>query len=104
MTNLKDFMEKLNFEDVKKHLGYEFCIDFDDNDEIKCWFESEGTFPHFGCFKIEWGMTEDDFKKEVEKIEEDIDELKEIQKKLTVSADDIIYKPSLSECERIKYR
>lgn len=88
MTNLEYFMNKLNFKDVKKHLGYEFCIDFNDNDEIKCWFESEGTFPHFDCFKIEWDMDENDFKREVEKIKEDIDELKEIQQNLTVTTED----------------
>lgn len=85
---LKDFMKNLNFEDVKKHIGEDFCIDFDNDDNIWCEFDKTGDYRCFDHFEITEDMDEDDFEWEVKKIEEDIDELKDIQKNLTVTAED----------------
>lgn len=85
---LKDFMKNLNFEDVKKHIGEDFCIDFDNDDNIWCEFDKTGDYRCFDHFEITDDMDEDDFEWEVKKIEEDLDELKDIQKNLTVTAED----------------
>lgn len=85
---LKDFMKNLNFEDVKKHIGEDFCIDFDNDDNIWCEFDKTGNYRCFDHFEITEDMDDDDFEWEVKKIEEDIDELKEIQQDLTVTTED----------------
>lgn len=88
MTNLEDFIQNMTIEDLRKHRGYEFCIDYDLSDNINYWFDDSGTYICFDHFEITADMDRYDFEWEVEKIIKDINELKEIQQNLTVTTED----------------
>lgn len=86
---LEDFIKELNFEDIKKnHVGDDFRIDFNYDDSIICWFDPTGDHKSFDCIEITEDMDKFDFEWEVKKIQDVIKELEDIQKNLTVTAED----------------
>lgn len=90
MLLLKDFIENLNFEDIKKkHLGDYFYMDFDHEGNRDCWFNKTENDCCIGCFKITEKMNGSTFMRKIVKIHKEMDKIEEIQRNLTITAEDL---------------
>lgn len=90
MTLLRDFMKELNFDEMKeKHLGDVFCIDFDHEGNRDIWQSNCGNNDSYYHIAIAKYMTKDDFEYEVKKIQQKMDKIEEIQKNLTITAENL---------------
>lgn len=85
---LKEFMENLNFDEMKeKYSGYYFCINFDYKGNRKCWFDRNDNYYCIDHFKITEDITKAHFLCEVKQIKQKMDKIEKIQKDLTITAE-----------------
>ncbi|MDU4653092.1 hypothetical protein [Sneathia sanguinegens] len=88
MILLNDFIENLNFNEMKKkHLGDVFCIDFDHKENRVCWLSNTGNNCCIACFKITDEMDQYDFMNKVTRIHKEMDKIKSVQNDLTITTE-----------------